>query len=106
MRLLANNPEARNKLVKVEWTEGGKVFYPVKVDVVVKDTPGLLNKITSIIAKYGINIESIHAPPPKGKERLVTIHLTLQVPGDRAFKQLVNELTIIPQIVEVKRTYK
>ena len=106
LRLLANNPEARNKLVKVEWTEGGKVFYPVKVDVVVKDTPGLLNKITSIIAKYGINIESIHAPPPKGKERLVTIHLTLQVPGDRAFKQLVNELTIIPQIVEVKRTYK
>lgn len=106
LRILANNSEARNKLVKVEWVEGGTVFYPVKVDVVVKDTQGLLNKITSIIARYGINIESIHVPPPKGKDKLTTIHLTLQVPGDRAFKELISELEIIPQVVEIRRTYK
>lgn len=104
LSILENVENSLNKIVKVEWVNDTKIFYPVKINILVKDEPGVLNKIISIIAKYNYNIESINAPPSKNKERTTTIYLTLQIPGYSRLNDLIEEIKIIPNVLNVERS--
>lgn len=103
LSILGQEKENINKLVNVSWAEDTKILYPVKIDIHVKDEPGVLNNIVSIISKYNYNIESINAPPAKNKERTTIIYMTLQIPGYSRLKELVNEIKTVQNVIEVKR---
>lgn len=92
-----------NKLVNVQWAGEVKILYPVKINIHVKDEPGVLNRIISIIAKYNYNIESINAPPSKNKEKTTIIYLTLQIPGYGRLKDLIEEIKITKDVLGVER---
>lgn len=103
LSILGQEKENINKLVNVSWAEDTKILYPVKIDIHVKDEPGVLNNIISIISKYNYNIESINAPPAKNKDRTTVIYMTLQIPGYSRLKELVNEIKTVQNVIEVKR---
>lgn len=103
LSILGQEKENINKLVNVSWAEDTKILYPVKIDIHVKDEPGVLNNIVSIISKYNYNIESINAPPAKNKDRTTVIYMTLQIPGYSRLKELVNEIKTVQNVIEVKR---
>lgn len=103
LSILGQEKENINKLVNVSWVEDTKILYPVKIDIHVKDEPGVLNNIVSIISKYNYNIESINAPPAKNKERTTIIYMTLQIPGYGRLKELINEIKTVQNVLDVKR---
>ncbi|MCX8095510.1 MAG: bifunctional (p)ppGpp synthetase/guanosine-3',5'-bis(diphosphate) 3'-pyrophosphohydrolase [Caldisericia bacterium] len=103
LSILGQEKENINKIVNVSWAEDTKILYPVKIDIYVKDEPGVLNNIVSIISKYNYNIESINAPPARNKERTTIIYMTLQIPGYSRLKELINEIRTVQNVLDVKR---
>ncbi|HRT37553.1 MAG TPA: ACT domain-containing protein, partial [Caldisericia bacterium] len=98
-----NVDNSLEKIVKVEWANDVKILYPVKINIHIKDEPGVLNKIVSIIAKYNYNIESVNAPPSRNKEKTTTIYMTLQIPGYGKLNDLLEEIKIVPNVLEIER---
>lgn len=103
LSILSNVDDSLNKLVKVEWVSDVKILYPVKINIHIKDEPGVLNKIVSIIAKYNYNIESINVPPSKNKEKTTTIYMTLQIPGYGKLNDLIEEIKVIQNVLNIER---
>lgn len=103
LSILGQEKENINKLVIVNWAEDTKILYPVKIEIYVKDEPGVLNNIVSLISKYNYNIESINAPPAKNKEKTTVIYMTLQIPGYSRLKDLLSEIKLLPNILDIKR---
>lgn len=103
LSILGNVDNSLEKIVKVEWANDVKILYPVKINIHIKDEPGVLNKIVSIIAKYNYNIESVNAPPSKNKEKTTTIYMTLQIPGYGKLNDLLEEIKIVPNVLEIER---
>ncbi|HOC53337.1 MAG TPA: bifunctional (p)ppGpp synthetase/guanosine-3',5'-bis(diphosphate) 3'-pyrophosphohydrolase [Caldisericia bacterium] len=103
LSILGNVDNSLEKIVKVEWANNVKILYPVKINIHIKDEPGVLNKIVSIIAKYNYNIESVNAPPSRNKEKTTTIYMTLQIPGYGKLNDLLEEIKIVPNVLEIER---
>lgn len=103
LSILGNVDNSLEKIVKVEWANDVKILYPVKINIHIKDEPGILNKIVSIIAKYDYNIESVNVPPSKNKEKTTTIYMTLQIPGYGKLNDLLEEIKIVPNVLEIER---
>jgi len=103
LSILGNVDNSLDKIVKVEWANDVKILYPVKINIHIKDEPGVLNKIVSIIAKYNYNIESVNAPPSRNKEKTTTIYMTLQIPGYGKLNDLLEEIKIVPNVLEIER---
>ena len=103
LSILGNVDNSLEKIVKVEWANDVKILYPVKINIHIKDEPGVLNKIVSIIAKYDYNIESVNVPPSKNKEKTTTIYMTLQIPGYGKLNDLLEEIKIVPNVLEIER---
>lgn len=103
LSILGNVDNSLEKIVKVEWANDVKILYPVKINIHIKDEPGVLNKIVSIIAKYNYNIESVNAPPSRNKEKTTTIYMTLQIPGYGKLNDLLEEIKIVPNVLEIER---
>ncbi|HPB34394.1 MAG TPA: bifunctional (p)ppGpp synthetase/guanosine-3',5'-bis(diphosphate) 3'-pyrophosphohydrolase, partial [Caldisericia bacterium] len=101
LSILGNVDNSLEKIVKVEWANNVKILYPVKINIHIKDEPGVLNKIVSIIAKYNYNIESVNAPPSRNKEKTTTIYMTLQIPGYGKLNDLLEEIKIVPNVLEI-----
>lgn len=103
LSILGNVDNSLEKIVKVKWANDVKILYPVKINILIKDEPGVLNKIVSIIAKYNYNIESVNAPPSRNKEKTTTIYMTLQIPGYGKLNDLLEEIKIVPNVLEIER---
>ncbi len=103
LSILGNVDNSLEKIVKVKWADDVKILYPVKINILIKDEPGVLNKIVSIIAKYNYNIESVNAPPSRNKEKTTTIYMTLQIPGYGKLNDLLEEIKIVPNVLEIER---
>lgn len=106
LSILGNVNDSLNKLVKVDWVSDVKILYPVKINIHIKDEPGVLNKIVSIIAKYNYNIESVNAPPSKNKEKTTTIYMTLQIPGYNKLNDLIEEIKLVKNVLNIERNSK
>jgi len=103
LSILSNVEDSLNKLVKVEWVNDVKILYPVKINIHIKDEPGVLSKIVSIIAKYNYNIESVNVPPSKNKEKTTTIYMTLQIPGYSKLNDLIEEIKVVQNVLNIER---
>lgn len=55
-RVLEKDPSRR---VRVAWNKTSTIRRPVKIRIVCKDTPGMLNSITQVLSSQGINISGI-----------------------------------------------
>ncbi|MGB9843694.1 MAG: RelA/SpoT family protein [Caldisericia bacterium] len=103
LSILGNVDNSLDKLVKVEWVSDVKILYPVKINIHIKDEPGVLSKIVSIIAKYNYNIESVNVPPSRNKEKTTTIYMTLQIPGFGKLNALLEEIKLVQNVLNIER---
>ncbi|MGB9749716.1 MAG: RelA/SpoT family protein [Caldisericia bacterium] len=103
LSILGNVDNSLDKLVKVEWLSDVKILYPVKINIHIKDEPGVLSKIVSIIAKYNYNIESVNVPPSRNKEKTTTIYMTLQIPGFGKLNALLEEIKLVQNVLNIER---
>ena len=91
---------ARESLGYTEWRRGkvlpsGKRTSAAYLRLVVKDRPGILAKVCSILARHRINIDSVMQEPAHSKQALPFV-MTLEPTEEKNLRQAVSRISRLP----------
>jgi GTP pyrophosphokinase len=98
-RLLARNPE---RMLPVEWGEGGQASYSVDVQVRGIDRKGLLKDLANLIAQNGVHVLAVNSRLDSARG-LVEIQFTLKVRDFDQLGQLLGRLNAVPGVDDARR---
>jgi GTP pyrophosphokinase len=89
------------RLIEVEWG-GAAQTYPVNIHIVAFDRQGLLRDITSVLANEKINVTAVQTRSDK-TENVAYMTLTLEISNIDELSKMLQKLSQLPNIIEVKR---
>jgi GTP pyrophosphokinase len=98
LRYQNDNPQ---RLIEVEWG-GTTLTYPVDIHITAFDRHGLLRDITSILANEKINVIAVQTLSDKS-EHVADMTLTLEISDIDELNKMLQKLSQLPNIIEVKR---
>lgn len=98
LRYQNDNPQ---RLIEVEWG-GTTQTYPVDVHITAFDRQGLLRDITSVLANEKINVIAVQTLSDK-TEHVAYMTLTLEISDIDELSKMLQKLSQLPNIIEVKR---
>ncbi|QQR75804.1 MAG: bifunctional (p)ppGpp synthetase/guanosine-3',5'-bis(diphosphate) 3'-pyrophosphohydrolase [Holophagales bacterium] len=98
VRNLLYNPERE---IEVEWARQKESVYPVSLVIATEDQPGMLARLTEVIAKAGSNIKQIEADTSRpGKGR---IEVVVEVRDRKHLDEIRRNLRGIAGVLDVDR---
>jgi guanosine-3',5'-bis(diphosphate) 3'-pyrophosphohydrolase len=89
------------RLVPVEWGDGGQDTFPVAITVYAWDRVGLLKDVSTLLADEKVNILSVLTNTHD--DRTVTLLLTLEVVGVAQLSRILHRLEEVQDVYEVRR---
>jgi GTP pyrophosphokinase len=89
------------RLIEVEWG-GTTQTYPVDVHITAYDRQGLLRDITAVLANEKINVVKVQTLSDK-TEHVANMTLTLEISDIDELNKMLQKLSQLPNIIEVKR---
>jgi GTP pyrophosphokinase len=95
--------EKRNRLIEVEWGQGGDSVFQAGIEISARDRTGLLRDISSVLANERINLIDIQSHTDRKQQR-VHSRLTVEVPGIETLVLVMDKLQQINDVESVKRT--
>lgn len=96
--------EMQNRLVEVDWGQQDSGAYPVEVMVSAYHRSGILHDITQALKDTSTNVLKVNMEVDD--ENIVQIHLRLEVSGLKNLGKTLNRLSIIQNILDIKRLTK
>ncbi len=100
-------PNVRNLLyhpereIAVEWARGDGRGFPVQLSIETEDNPGMLARLTEVIAKGDSNIRQIEAEAVEPGRGLIRV--LVEVKGRRHLEKLKSAIQAVPGVLEVDR---
>ena len=95
------NCNEKERLIPLTWSARPSSSYPVDIRIEARDRIGLLQDISSIIAKEKINIVSVRTSNPESG--MIAFHLTLEVRDLGQLGRLFSKLEGVKGVKEVAR---
>jgi GTP pyrophosphokinase len=95
---LLYDPERR---MAVEWDQGDKGAYEVRIAVEVEDRPGLLAQITGVVA--GLNTDIRDAEVKTFDDHTASIDLTLRIQDLKHLEKVVKSIRAVSGVLDVER---
>jgi GTP pyrophosphokinase len=98
-RLRDNEPE---RFIRVRWQQTDEHAYPVKLQVMAYDRPGLVRDISDVIARRGANMASISAvtDPVDGSAIVTTM---IRIRSYSHLTGLIDKLATVENVIDVRR---
>ncbi len=98
---LRHHAEHDERLIEVSWGAAADQTYPVEVELIAYDRPGLLRDITSLLANEKINVLGVSTVTDRNQAAHMTF--TLEIPGLETLSRILALLDQIPNVLEVRR---
>jgi GTP pyrophosphokinase len=98
VRNLLYHPERE---IDVEWAAASDVVYPVVLRIETEDQPGVLARLTEVIAKHEANIKNLDASS-SGAGR-AAIEVVVEVRDQRQLARLRETIEALPHVIQVVR---
>ncbi len=95
----AINTRDTERLIEVSWGTEARTF-PVLVQVLAYDRPGLLYEISGLVSKENINIASVNVTR---EQNMSTLYITLEVTDIGQLQRVLARITNLPNVVEARR---
>ncbi len=95
--------EKRNRLIEVEWGEGGDSAFQAGIEIIARDRTGLLRDISSVLANERINLVDIDSHSDRRRQQ-VRSRLTIEVPDIDRLVLVMDKLQQVEGIEEVRRS--
>ncbi len=99
---LRHHGEHEERLIEVGWGEGMASTYPVQIEVLAYERPGLLRDITSLLANQRINVIAVNTLSDK-QQHMAHMNLTLEIPDLDTLSKVLAQIDQLPNITEVRR---
>jgi GTP pyrophosphokinase len=100
--VLRFNERSPERLIEVDWETKNDATYPVDVEIVAFDRPGLLRDITSIVANEKINLSAAHVNTKK-KDHTARIFATLEIANIDQLSRVLALIAQLSNVLEVRR---
>lgn len=92
----------RERLIDVTWGDGKEAQYPVRIELVGMDRPGLLQDVVHVLTELKANISNLQARATRDKEAIVTFTLVVKdlIHLDRVLQRLqkIRDLYVVKRI--------
>jgi GTP pyrophosphokinase len=92
----------QSRLVEVNWRDEADETWPVSIQVLAYDRPGLLRDVTSLVADEKINMRSAEALTGM-KNNTAIIKATLEISNAAQLTRILSRLERLPNVLEVHR---
>jgi GTP pyrophosphokinase len=99
---LRHHNEHDERLIEVTWGVATGQTYPVEVEIVAHERPGLLRDITGLLANENINAISVNTQTDK-HQHVAHMTFTLEIPNVAALSRILALLDRIPNVMAVRR---
>jgi len=91
-----------DRIIEVDWFDQGERTFPMSILVEAFDRKGLLTDIATVFSSEKVNvIEMTTRTDPK--DQSVTMIVTAELPNIESMSQVINQITQIPNVHEVRR---
>lgn len=98
---LANELDGQERFIEVKWDTSERAEYPVEIQIMATDRPGLLTNITQKINDSNLSLLSLNART--NKEKLVIINITLEIKNIAQLKELIKGIKNMKGVIDVYR---
>jgi GTP diphosphokinase / guanosine-3',5'-bis(diphosphate) 3'-diphosphatase len=92
-----------NKWLDIEWSPDSKRSFPVNIDLMASNQPGVLAKVAAEIAQNNSNIESVNVEAGDSTA-YTTLHFTLQAQNRLHLAQIMRGLRRLPEVIRINRS--
>ncbi|HHX77020.1 MAG TPA: bifunctional (p)ppGpp synthetase/guanosine-3',5'-bis(diphosphate) 3'-pyrophosphohydrolase, partial [Firmicutes bacterium] len=89
------------RLLDVEWEDGEVHSYPVDIEILGSDRPGLLMDLVNVVSDKKVNITAVNSRMTKNNG--IALHFTLAVKDVRHLENVINSLKKVKDIYSVRR---
>ena len=94
--------EDRARVIDVAWEESGNDTYPVALQLSAYDRAGLLRDITAVVASEEVNVAGLSSRTSQ-REQMAHVRLTVEVTDLGQLSRVMDRLTHLANVVEVRR---
>ncbi|MFQ5594431.1 MAG: RelA/SpoT family protein [Anaerolineae bacterium] len=98
-RMIAEEPD---RVIDVDWREDPRHVYPVAIRVLAYDRRGLMRDVSDVVAGEDVNISAAAVQTNK-KKNIAAITATLEISSVRQLAAILNKLSRLPNVFEVRR---
>ncbi|MDX1500944.1 MAG: bifunctional (p)ppGpp synthetase/guanosine-3',5'-bis(diphosphate) 3'-pyrophosphohydrolase [Thermoanaerobaculia bacterium] len=95
---LLYNPERE---IEVTWAKPRDEVYPVVLDIVTEDRPGMLARLTEVVAKNGANIRQIEAEAIETGRGLIEV--VMEVRDQKHLRKIREGIEAVAGVIDVSR---
>ena len=94
----------RERLINVVWAseESNESAYPVDVRIFASDRKGLLRDITNVLSNEDVDVLGVKTHSDKKTDR-ATMRFTIEIENLRQLSRVIEKLSQLPEVMEVKR---
>ena len=98
------NEANQARLIDVTWSESPdeSSSYLVDIQIIATDRKGLLRDVSSVFSNNDISVVGVHSHTNRKKDK-ATLRFTAEVADLRQISQVMDRLTQIPDIIDVRR---
>ena len=95
------NTEIPSRLKRVSWNEAPDYSYPVKLQLLADDKPGMLSSITGVIAACGSNIKKIEMEP--ASQAVARVQIVFEVRDMFQLEEISSRLRELSGVYSIQR---
>ncbi|HEX7044340.1 MAG TPA: GTP diphosphokinase [Burkholderiales bacterium] len=99
---LRHHGENEERLIEVSWGAAAGGTYPVEIEVIAYERPGLLRDITALLANERINVIALNTVVDKG-QHIARMTFTVEIPDLHVLARLLALIDRVPNVAEVHR---
>jgi len=99
---LRHHGENEERLIEVSWGAAAGGTYPVEIEVIAYERPGLLRDITALLANERINVVALNTVVDKG-QHIARMTFTVEIPDLHVLARLLALIDRVPNVAEVRR---
>jgi GTP pyrophosphokinase len=94
--------EQRGRLIDVAWANQPDNRYTVGIRITAYDRAGLLNDISHVIAKEGVNLRAVNTHTDE-EDNLAHMQIVTEITDLNQLLQVLNRVSQIPSVIEAVR---
>ena len=91
----------QNRIIDVYWTEDGTQSYNIEIEIFAVDSKGLLKDIIQTVDGFNTTLNGLDAG--KNKDGLAVIKIKIIVKNQGEITKLINKLSQVENVIEIKR---
>lgn len=93
------------RMIEVSWDTTNDKCYPVEIEIVCEDMPGIIADLIAVPAEMKLNLHSIHAVPNK-HNRTSNVNIGIEVQNAEQVETLMNKFRRVENVFSVSRPMK